>query len=1299
MAGLPIQPLEVDDFSGGITENFLQGDPRRYAKADNLLITVDKKLEERYGIVADGATSYLISGATGQRINGYYNLVNETTLMAQVSRNLYYKNPTDWTRILGVDSKEALPVANSYSQTTYGEFQKQIYFTSDDGGLPAKIYKDETNTWVARTAGMPRAWVRGNYNDTSLLAKAMANANALKASMISHFSDAKYPLYQTPSSYETASGILHINIDRYALSYLQAVTFGADTNVPVPLPTPAPDATNQASLFVLVGALNKAYSAHVSDGMLNSWYTHPESTTVSALNRPRYHQDMPVPVYAYQVSDRPIQKTKGPGATLSANTTPTTIAVAASMLDDLLQKWNWHRLSVNTHDNLNNYAIFNRYAPPVTEIGSIYLTDKSFPTITPDFTDLYNYVNNLRSIYNNHVTNNPGSTGSGTHKQRDNAYNNLQLECTLPECTDLNSMYLLIWWLRSLYVMHTNDAGGGTSVASINVPGNFPATFRNLVFTSAVGSPNATPVTYQNTGVSISTSIYPVTGMYLFGSGLPDLSPVLNTYQFRTPTYKTAKVLSEGAGSMVIDHNFLTAVVGTVGQVGASQYHGYYVSGVVTDLPSGTTSGEIAGSIMANPVTQYGTSIQTWLDLANDLFFAMANHIQNAAIHNGAGFNTNTYQYLVASAPYQNFSVPTVETVSYGIYFSDRYKVESSTGIEYLVNGNPIFSASTVIPVSYPVGTVPTNLYPTFYTTKPTLVQRSTTLSNLPVLTNDATTNYAVSNIKLNIYRTTNGGTTYYKEAEVSNGTTSYVDLYNDSIANAGDTAFNTHETLYTSGGVVGSDQPPVSKFTYLLDTTAYWAGVYDTGQFFPNRIRQSNKNQPDSAPANFYIDLDDEITGLSSARGKLIAFCKNTVYRIDGGFNTQGQGSLTQDNITDTLGCLNAKSIIRTEIGVYYAGTDGFYYTDGYQNIKISLELDHTYAGLTASASQKKSIYGAYDKVNRRIYWAMKEYDNDSDNSVIYVYYLDFGTKPSGVFTLLRNGLNFRPSSLVFNAGVLYLAHEKGYLLKTDADTKYDITVDSTIPLAQWGRSYIPYNYTSTAISLGTTFNRKWLTKIHIVGKNIGNQAIQPYALRDLNQTEQGAKEMAPINYLENLRWGDARPVWGDATLLWKLSGKMDVWRRFPATTLRSDFMQIILKPSDKIVYSSSQDFPEFAYARVDGFSNAATIVTPSGYSAIVWPPDCVGYRMKFEFDDYATEYEVLSYSSTIAMVLSDPNNTLQTNLTTGWKWEIWGIKKEQRFSMSSYVMHFSPLGTANQAYPGTATTSGPGNGGGNLT
>ena len=1268
------KPLEMDDFSGGITENVLQGDPRRYLSADNLVLTVDKNLIERQGFVPFSSTGTIIAAAPSQRINGLYAVRNEGELLAQVARSFYYLSSGAWTPIVGAAGGEALSGGDSNSQTTLSEFQKQIYITNDgangaNGCLPSKIYKDTTNTWTAKTAGLPRAFSTPNLTDGQLLSLCINNANALRTSMIAHMSDAGTAAFTYPNS--VAPGQLHYNADFVALSYLQAQVYPTinvfGVTLPSPQPTPALAATDEASMYLLVQALNNAYTAHIADAMANAVSNVATTTLI-------FHQQFANPP-DFPAFATPF--TKGPGAPLNSPGTPKTHTIAATMLDDLWQKWNWHRKAVNTHDQQNNPGVFDKYAPVGAKIGTVYLTP-SAPTITPNFQDILNYGNNLRFIYNYHVSGITGILGVGGHKQTTNFIYNLGLNCSLPECTDLDSFYLLIFWLRALYQLHNIDATGN----GIYHPGQIYVN-RQVTGTMTAGSTSLTGMTYVTGGAATDSSlqgqfISPLAVTPWNGAKAPDSS------------YNTSRIVFAVSGTATLDRPATTS--GTFqAQCTFSHYHGDSTFSSVDSL----VSLEQSIDTLSNPYLTLGLDLPTWLLLAQDLFFTMANHINFSPIHLfGAAKGYTTY--VLPNTPYKNFFIPTYSTVAYAVFFSDSYVVEPN-GIQYLTQGNPVFSAATVSAVSQPVGTVPTNLYPTYYTAAGTTALYGTTLSNLPVLVNDATTEYALSNVMLNIYRTTNGGTTYYLLAQVPNGTTTYLDTVSDNLANPGGTALTAGAPIYTSGGTVGYDQPPQCKYTHVLNGTVYWGAITDTGQYFPNRIRQSVPGNPDAAPATFFDDLDDALNGISSTHNNLLAFCKNSVYRMAGGFNGQGQGALTHQNISDTLGCLNAKSIVRTELGVFFAGNDGFYYTDGFQLINITLELKKIYATLTFSDSQKRSIYGAYDKLTRRVNWAMKQSPNDTDNSVLYTFYLDYGVKPSGTFTLIQNGSNFRPSSLVFQQGMMYYAHEKGYILKGDPNNKFDALVDTTKAPTAWINSVVPYNFTTVAVDLGTTFQRKWITKLHLVGQNLGNMAIQASVIRDVNQYGQNAMPLAAINYVGNITWNTPIIVWGDATQVWKTDGKMDVWRRFPQGSLRSDFVQIQLTPASLPVYASSAGYPFGANAVVDSVAKTATIQTPTGYTSIVWPGDVVGYSATFQIDGYVNQFKITAVDGTgKILTLADPSNLMVTN-ALGVPWQIMGVKKEQRFNLISMVIHFAYLGDKNQAYSGSTSDKGPGNLGGN--
>ena len=267
--------------------------------------------------------------------------------------------------------------------------------------------------------------------------------------------------------------------------------------------------------------------------------------------------------------------------------------------------------------------------------------------------------------------------------------------------------------------------------------------------------------------------------------------------------------------------------------------------------------------------------------------------------------------------------------------------------------------------------------------------------------------------------------------------------------------------------------------------------------------------------------------------------------------------------------------------------------------------------------------------------------------------------------------------------------------MLFMDQNQKQDFAVSSSVSPASWTRVGIPYNYTSCAIDMGTSFKRKWFTKFHLIGEDVGNAAIQPTVIRDLNSDGKGIVNMKPINYTENQVWGNPLCVWGDKTQIWGASGKIDTWRRFPATALRGNFIQIQLTPAKVAVYSSSVNNPVGATVTINSGATTATLNTPSGYSSLVFMPDVVGYVISFATDGYVNEYPITNLDATSKIITY--TDTSATSVSGTVNWVIRGVKKEQRFEISSYLIHYMFLGSTSQRYPGNTSDSGVGNGGEN--
>lgn len=189
---------------------------------------------------------------------------------------------------------------------------------------------------------------------------------------------------------------------------------------------------------------------------------------------------------------------------------------------------------------------------------------------------------------------------------------------------------------------------------------------------------------------------------------------------------------------------------------------------------------------------------------------------------------------------------------------------------------------------------------------------------------------------------------------------------------------------------------------------------------------------------------------------------------------------------------------------------------------------------------------------------------------------------------------------------------------------------------------------------------------------------------------------------------WGTPTCVWDDPVTgpqtQWNNFGPMDLWRRMPRTSLRSDFFQLQMVPAYLAVYSSSQSvWPVGALAKIadgDATTKIVTILTPAGYTSIVWPNDVVGYELALSIDNYTAKYPITVRAGGAdqnKIIISDPSNVLPIDLVTVYQWEIWGYKKEQRTTLTSYLINFTFYGDQVQGFPGRFTTSGPGNSGEN--
>jgi hypothetical protein len=1218
--------FEVEDFSGGMTDFFLQGDRKRYQFADNLLINEDRKLFLRPGSEGfDWYGNHRLPETT--RIGTFLRFNEAQEQIVQQARKLFYLG-TNWTEVTGPDGAPAISAASPFDAISWTEWKGHTYFASTGGGLPGKLYRDPAGAFQVRTAGLPLPVSAPRYSKSGLLAACIALANDLRASMMQHVVDTN----------------IHAYADYYAKAYfITTALLPTDTRTP---PTPAPAATDQASLFVLVKALNACYEYHGADPGLGDagFHLNVELNVANVLTIPP----------------------KGPFKKLTDNGTPAELVRAARQLDELRQRWYWHRLGLFTHSTYNVFSAMDLYPVAAPAVGN---TDTvGSPQVAQNIDDLIRYVGYLKSAYNQHVTN--GRDGAAwnvgnryevnyPHSQRPLIGNDPT--CTLPDPTDVDSCYLTIYWIWAMYgAMHYSDA---------NI-----ATHTNTTMDTTAGSANIADV---GAGTFVLNT----------GDTILSASPIFDAVD---PNERyAATVVTPGTGTATLNKTVLNTLGDTPIQVSKSAYHGAYTNGAFTTVTTSQVSVDeklepLPGSgYTANNQAAVGSSMKEWLDLAKATFIALSFHTQNADAHQ------QTLPINLYLTDHGQFFAPEVASYGYAFVWKTTYTTEN--GVEFEVESEPTFVG--------PIETAKVRLIGTTMdsglSAQDTAITDGLTnnvvnnisspvLSNLPTLANTAITNYEVSTLKLEIFRTQDGGNTYYKLDEVLNGVATYTDSASDTESTEESPILSDREPLYVTGGEVVHTQAPECRFLHIFSDTAYFGYIKDTGQVFPDRVIQSIPGAPDTGPATFSLDLGDELMGITSTRSNVLALCRNSIHRLQGGFTNLGQGNLSSERIVGEAGCISSKSIVQTEIGVFFAGTDGFYYTDGFQLIKISIDLNKTYLSLTKTRDQASRIHGKYDKRSRRIWWSVSSESSATECDRSYVYYLDYGVKPAGVFTgPIQNGTHWAPTALDFFQDDMIRGDARGLLLrhneKFKGDCKIPASSDDFDALDQWGKVHIPYRYLSCALDFGTISVGSYVTKIHLLGANDGNVNVQIAAIADNNNYARSKKDLAPIRFRDNLVWGDPSVVWGDPLTEWKTDGRLDVSRHFPSGNLRAQLKQIEIRPASTGVYKydeyPEESFCDVAVETIDGVAyTRVNLATPDGYTELWWPMDVVGMSIAFEADNYETEFPITEWFNN-RLTITDADEALVLGLTNQ-KWVIRGYMKEAGFHVLAYALDMALFG-----------------------
>lgn len=542
-------------------------------------------------------------------------------------------------------------------------------------------------------------------------------------------------------------------------------------------------------------------------------------------------------------------------------------------------------------------------------------------------------------------------------------------------------------------------------------------------------------------------------------------------------------------------------------------------------------------------------------------------------------------------------------------------------------------------------------------------------ISSIAVLANSTTDNYDTATITVKIYRTEDAGLTSYYVGQVTNGTTTYTDSTSDAT-------LATSTVLYTDGGVLDNDPPPKCKYVVVANNMGWYFHTSESSSTYPTRIRQSVQFDFDSVPGSFYKDLESPIVGVGVIGIYPIVFCQDRIYRIEGFFDLTGRGDIEPREIIRSIGGINHNSIVQTRYGLFFAGTDGFYFTDGYSVTKVSKEFNATYKAFTDTATKQGNIYGMFEAVRNRIWWTVQSDSSSSDNDACYVADLNYGISENMPFTTFSGGTSFAPTALLYYNNTVYRADKRGYLLTHDEDLRTDPKIDTSAVPSAWVEKTIIYNYVSAAWDFGNESIIKWVPKMTLYAKNASNASV---GIKSLNDITVVSDELKEIRISSNILWEDETVVWGDDTLIWNYDKVIKVQRRFPAGGLRCSYKQIQLTNSYTIITNSDS-------LGVSAVNASLKTVTLSTAPTNIWPSQSVDYYISFEEDDYTQDFLVTARTSSV-LTYSDPGNVSVTAASS--KWLLRGYRKGDVLSLLNFSLYHGFLSDSQSRFHTSETGS----------
>ncbi len=154
MSSYNYQPADIADFSGGMTDDYMNGPVNMQEVLENFYILNNRSVKTRPGTALDNS-DYPQIPTGSQRIQALISYKNSDKLFALSGSKVFYRDPDSYSTLFGPAGGDAFATAGLDSHFSHTEWNGLLMVACETQDKPIKIYKDSGGTYRLRTAGLP----------------------------------------------------------------------------------------------------------------------------------------------------------------------------------------------------------------------------------------------------------------------------------------------------------------------------------------------------------------------------------------------------------------------------------------------------------------------------------------------------------------------------------------------------------------------------------------------------------------------------------------------------------------------------------------------------------------------------------------------------------------------------------------------------------------------------------------------------------------------------------------------------------------------------------------------------------------------------------------------------------------------------------------------------------------------------------------------------------------------------------------------------------------------------------------